>query len=90
MKKKINTRFCDGGSRDTEYKHKLKYNNIAFIDLIVTVGFPILRKILVLKANFNNISVISWRSVLLTEETTDLPQVTDKPPILSMALNFLN
>jgi hypothetical protein len=31
---------------------------------------------------FNNISVISWRSVLLgekTEETTDLSQVTDKP-----------
>ena len=28
---------------------------------------------------FNNISAISWRSVLLVEEkTTDLPQVTDK------------
>jgi hypothetical protein len=31
---------------------------------------------------FNNISVISWRSVLLVEETrrsaTDLPEVTDK------------
>jgi hypothetical protein len=36
-------------------------------------------------ATFNNISLISWRSVLLVEETrvsgekkTDLPQVTDK------------
>ena len=37
-------------------------------------------------ANFNNISVISWRSVLLVEETgvpgsektTDLSQITDK------------
>jgi len=35
-------------------------------------------------ATFNNISVISWRSVLLVEEirvsgeNTDLPQVTDK------------
>ena len=35
-------------------------------------------------ATFNNISVISWQSVLLVEEvgvpeiTTDLPQVTDK------------
>jgi hypothetical protein len=33
-------------------------------------------------ATFNNISVISWRSVLLVEEypekTNDLPQVTDK------------
>jgi len=39
-----------------------------------------------LNATFNNISVISWRPVLLVEETgipsvektTDLPQVTDK------------
>ena len=35
-------------------------------------------------ATFNNISVVSWQSVLLVEETgvpgktTDLPQVTDK------------
>ena len=37
-------------------------------------------------ANFNNISVISWRSILLVEETrvpgsektTDLSQITDK------------
>jgi len=40
--------------------------------------------IIVFNATFNNISVISWRSVLLVEETrvpektTDLPQVTDK------------
>jgi hypothetical protein len=27
---------------------------------------------------FNNISVISWRSALLVEETIDLSQVTDK------------
>jgi hypothetical protein len=33
---------------------------------------------LVLNATFNNISVISWRSVLLVEKTTDLSQVTDK------------
>jgi hypothetical protein len=39
---------------------------------------------MVLNANFNNISVISWLSVLLVEEkeypekTTDLSQVTDK------------
>jgi hypothetical protein len=39
---------------------------------------------MVLSATFNNISVISWRSVLLVEETedpektTDLLQVTDK------------
>ena len=39
---------------------------------------------MVLNATFNNISVISWRSVLLVEETgnlektTNLSQVTDK------------
>ena len=39
---------------------------------------------MVLNANFNNILVILWRSVLLVEETrvpektTDLSQVTDK------------
>jgi len=32
----------------------------------------------VLNATFSNISVISWRSFLLVEETTDLPQVTDE------------
>jgi hypothetical protein len=41
--------------------------------------------IMVFNATFNNISVISWQSVLLVEETgvpgekiTDLPQVTVK------------
>ena len=33
---------------------------------------------MVRNAIFNNISVISWQSVLLVEETTDLSQVTDK------------
>jgi hypothetical protein len=39
---------------------------------------------MVFNATFNNISAISWRSVLLveetenTEKTTDLSQVTDK------------
>ena len=28
-------------------------------------------------SNFSNIFSISWRSILLTEETTDLLQVTD-------------
>ena len=34
--------------------------------------------VMVFNATFNNISVISWRSVLLVDESTDLPQVTDK------------
>jgi len=33
---------------------------------------------MVFNATFNNISVISWRSALLAEESTDLSQVTDK------------
>jgi hypothetical protein len=33
---------------------------------------------MVFNTTFNNISVISWLSVLLVEETTDLLQVTDK------------
>ena len=41
-------------------------------------------RFMVFKVTFNNISVVSWRSVLLLEETgvplenTDLEQVTDK------------
>jgi len=38
--------------------------------------------LMVFNATFNNISGISWRSVLLVgepEKTTDLSQVTDKP-----------
>ena len=31
-----------------------------------------------LNATYNNVSVISWQSVLLVEKTTDLSQVTDK------------
>jgi hypothetical protein len=33
---------------------------------------------MVFNAKVNNISVTSWRSVLLVEETTDLPHVTDQ------------
>jgi hypothetical protein len=49
-------------------------------------------RIMVLNATFNNISVISWQSVLLVEETgvpgetTDLSQVTDK--LLYMYYNW--
>ena len=34
--------------------------------------------VMVFNATSNNISVISWWSVLLVEKTTNLPQVTDK------------
>ena len=57
------------------------YNNIfeifsnfglLFHILVLWGGF------LVLNATFNNISVISWRSVLLVEKNTNMSQVTDK------------
>jgi hypothetical protein len=53
---------------------------------------------MVFNATFNNISVISWRSVMLeetgvhTERTTDLLQVTDKlytEILLKVALNTI-
>jgi hypothetical protein len=34
-------------------------------------------RFMVFNATFNNISVISWQSVSLVKETTDLPQVID-------------
>jgi hypothetical protein len=34
--------------------------------------------VMMINTTFPNISVISWRSVLLMEETTNLSQVTDK------------
>ena len=49
-------------------------------DLSMIVCFACL---MVFNATFNNISVKSWRSVLLVEDpekTTDLQQVTDKLP----------
>jgi len=33
---------------------------------------------MMLNATFNTMSAISWRSVLLVEKATNLPEVTDK------------
>jgi hypothetical protein len=32
---------------------------------------------MVFNATFNNISILSWRSIVLVEETTDLSEVYD-------------
>jgi hypothetical protein len=54
---------------------------------------------MVFYSTFNNISVISWWSVLLEKKTTDLSQVTDKlyhtmlyqtEILLKVALNTIN
>jgi hypothetical protein len=48
----------------------------------MTVFFFLLKRnimvVMEFNVTFNNIKVISWWSVGLVEETTDLPQVTDK------------
>ena len=56
-----------------------------FISLFdISASFTVALWIMAFNATFNNISVISWRSVLLVEETegpektSDLSQVTDK------------
>ena len=43
-----------------------------------TIFVGLVAWLIVLNVTFNNISVISWRSVLLAEKTNDLSQVTDK------------
>ena len=47
---------------------------VSYISTLASVG----HSFMMLNATFNNMSVISWWSVLLVKETTDLSQVTDK------------
>jgi len=49
--------------------HDISIHNDIFYGLLVCL--------IVFNATFKNISVISWRSVLLVAKTIDLPQVTD-------------
>jgi hypothetical protein len=60
------------------FVHTSNVQNWLCMDRNISVGMLCHIGLLVFNATFNNISVISWRSVLLVEETTDLPQVTDK------------
>ena len=64
-------------TRSTFYnKIVIRYIHTYCCFLIVEFSSMVLS--MVLNATFNNISVISWRPVLLVEQTTDLSQVTDK------------
>jgi hypothetical protein len=58
-----NNLYCIPISKDQSY-------NILHIDkVIICVTIYVLVVFMVFNATFNNISVISWRSVLLVEET---------------------
>jgi pyruvate-formate lyase-activating enzyme len=57
------------GTEETDLKHCSKTETNTISNKWV--------KVIVFNTIFNNISVISWQSVLLVEETTVLPQVTD-------------
>ena len=58
--------------------------SVVSCNLSLTGTVVIRVRVMVFNATFNNISVISWRSVLLPrkpeypEKITDLPQVTEK------------
>jgi hypothetical protein len=60
---------------DCEYLYEI---HVFLIGFIMLNAYLIEFRVMVFNTTFNNISFISWRSVLLMEETTDLAQVTDK------------
>ena len=58
-------------------KHVL-YVSKKHVYLLLTAILFLLVCLMVFNATFNNISAISWWSVLLVEETSNLSQVTNK------------
>ena len=58
-------------------KLELKYFEIILF-FVTAIVHAVVVGVMVFKATLNNIPVISWRSVLLVEKTTDLPQVAGK------------
>jgi len=65
------TKLCHTESKTRKYYTDYSYRNTH----ISGTGI----RVMMFNVTFNNISVISWRSILLVEEkTTDLPQVIDK------------
>ena len=80
--KLVPRRFCLDVSMYKLHKYFCKQNNKITLILLRV-------RVMVFNITFNNISVISWQSVLLVEETkvqektTELPQVTDKQNVVS-------
>jgi hypothetical protein len=62
---------------DTIFPFTREITHIKHYNFRIKVG-NVFVCLMVFNATFNNISVISWQSVLLVEKTTDLSQVTDK------------
>jgi hypothetical protein len=60
-------------------------------NLRVEFGFPDHHgvRVKVFNATFNNISAISWWTVLLVEETEDPERTTDLPQITNLTFNML-
>jgi len=48
------------------------------LQITILITYLVIVRVVVFNATFNNILAISWRSVLLLEETEYLPQVTYK------------
>jgi len=73
----VRVEFCRNYARQSRHCTSMAYSSHKNAKYKARVRF------MVFNVTFNNISVISWRSVLLVEDTrpqktTDLPQVTDK------------
>ena len=65
----------------TNNSHCNKLESLYMYNIIFRVRF------MVFSASFHNISVISWRSVLLVEETTDLSKVTEEHNLHTLPLS---
>ena len=63
---------------DKNWKYETNIYNCLYLTATYKTTGIMLVCCMVFNAPFNNISIISWRSVLLVKETTDLSQVTDK------------
>ena len=58
------------------YNYKIQYN----IFILITIYIGVRVRVMVFNVTFNNISAISWRSVLLVEET-EAPGENQRPVV---------
>jgi hypothetical protein len=65
------------GNEENEYRHRPEYTEF--------VGYILFVCLMVLNATFNNISVISWRPILVVEEVAEYPE---RPPTMGKQLIY--